>query len=416
MPLTTETITKLRSIVDASCADGIKGIPGATVVVVGKDGDDLFAHSSGKRGVASDEAMTLDNIFWIASCTKMLVGLACMQLVEQGTLKLDDGEHLENLCPELKTLQVLRPDGTLEKKTKTITLRMLLTHTAGFGYTFGNERLRDWWFPAGGDEFSGRFEDMLMPLLFQPGEGWHYGVNVDWAGIALERVTGLRLNEYLQKHILHPLGLHNMSMIPTQEMKAKLAYMHTKDQHGVLRPRDHPMRLPLVVNQESEAEVARVFHSGGAGMFAKPQEYCKVLAVLLNNGTCPRTGTQLLLPETVDEMFKNSIPDFPNFGRQGIPAAKPDLTHPLPDLYPVAGDPPQGWGLTFMLSNGGATGRSKQTCFWAGLCNVWWWCDREHGVAGMVCTQILPFGDAQVLGLWMGVESEVYNALAEASK
>lgn len=177
MAFTAETVTKLRGIVDASCADDQTGVPGATVVVVGKDGNDLFAHSSGKRGVASDEPMTLDHIFWIASSTKMLVGIACMQLVEQGILKLDDGEHLENLCPELKTLQVLRADGTLEKKNKVITLRMLLTHTAGFGYTFFNERLRDWCFPAGGDEFSGRFDDMLMTLLFQPGEGWEYGVS-----------------------------------------------------------------------------------------------------------------------------------------------------------------------------------------------------------------------------------------------
>jgi CubicO group peptidase (beta-lactamase class C family) len=122
--------------------------------------------------------MTLDNVYWIASCTKMLTGIACMQLVEQGKLKLDDGEHIENLCPELKKLKVLKPDGSLEEKKNGITLRMLLTHTAGFGYTFFNERLRDWSHPAGADEFSGRIEDiMTLPLLFQPGEGWEYGVS-----------------------------------------------------------------------------------------------------------------------------------------------------------------------------------------------------------------------------------------------
>ena len=176
MTLTAQTVEKLRGIVNASCADAKTNIPGATVVVVDKDGNDLFVHSAGKRGIASSEPLSPDNIFWIASCTKMLAGVACMQLVEKGLLKLDDGEHLEALCPELKNLPVLRPVRTFEKKTKTITLRMLLTHTAGFGYTFFNERLRDWSFPAGLDEFSGRFEDLQMPLLFQPGEGWEYGV------------------------------------------------------------------------------------------------------------------------------------------------------------------------------------------------------------------------------------------------
>lgn len=98
-------------------------------------------------------------------------------------------------------------------------------------------------------------------------------MNIDWAGIALERASGLKLNDYLQKHILQPLGLKNMSMIPTQEMKTKLAYMHSKDQDGVLRPRNHLLRAPLVVS-DNEAQAAALFHSGGAGMFAKPQEYC----------------------------------------------------------------------------------------------------------------------------------------------
>lgn len=142
----------------------------------------------------------------------------------------------------------------------------------------------------------------------------------------------------------------------------------------------------------------------------------EVLSVLLNDGTCPRTGVQLLSKQTVDDMFTNQIPKFPDFGRQSIPASKPYLTNAVPELYPVPGNPPQGWGLTFMLTNGGMTGRSTGTGMWAGLANLWWWCDREHGVAGMVCTQILPFADAKVLGLWVDIEAQVYKALAAASK
>lgn len=171
-----QTIDTLRSTVEAACFDHRTGVPGTTVVVVGKDGNELFAHSAGRRGVASLEEMTLDNVFWIASCTKAVTGIACMQLVEKGTLNLDDGEQIEGLCPELKTLKVLKRDKTLEDKKNAITLRMLLTHTAGFGYTFFNETLRDWSYPSGTDEFNGRMEEVISPLLFQPGEGWEYGV------------------------------------------------------------------------------------------------------------------------------------------------------------------------------------------------------------------------------------------------
>jgi hypothetical protein len=108
-------------------------------------------------------------------------------------------------------------------------------------------------------------------------------------------------------------------------------------------------------------------------------------------------------------MFKNQIPEFPNFGTQGIPPAKADLTNPIPSLYPGE---KQGWGLTFMLSDG-PTGRSSGTAHWAGLPNLYWWCDRETGVAGMICSQVLPFADGQVLGLWVSLESGAYKALSE---
>ena len=135
---------------------------------------------------------------------------------------------------------------------------------------------------------------------------------------------------------------------------------------------------------------------------------------MLNDGTCPVTGAKLLEKATVDEMLTNQITKFPDFARQGIPASKPDLTNPLPELYPQEGNPPQGWGLTFMV-NGGPTGRADSTVWWAGLANLFWWADRENGVGGMVCSQILPFGDPNVMGLWGQVEATVYQGLKAAS-
>jgi CubicO group peptidase (beta-lactamase class C family) len=129
MPFSPEVIQKLQETVESACADPHIDIPGASVVIVGRDGKELFAHAAGKRGVTSSEPMTLDTIFWIASCTKMAVGIACMQLVEQKKLSLDDGEGLEKLCPELRDAKVLMDDGSLVEKKKKITLRMLLSHT-----------------------------------------------------------------------------------------------------------------------------------------------------------------------------------------------------------------------------------------------------------------------------------------------
>lgn len=121
-------IPELKSQIDAVTSDP-EGAPGVVFAAVNKNGDIMFEHASGKTGVGKSEEMTMDSVFWIASCTKMITGIACMQLVEQGTLELDSVESVEKLCPELKKVKVLEEGGKLVDKKQGITLRMLLSHT-----------------------------------------------------------------------------------------------------------------------------------------------------------------------------------------------------------------------------------------------------------------------------------------------
>jgi CubicO group peptidase (beta-lactamase class C family) len=129
MSFTAEVTEKLQHTVEAAVTDPLSDIPGVSVIIISKDGQELFAHSAGKRGTSSNESMTLENIFWTASCTKMVAGIAVMQLVEKGVLELDNGDQLEELVPELRDVKVVQEDGTLVEKNKKITLRMLLSHT-----------------------------------------------------------------------------------------------------------------------------------------------------------------------------------------------------------------------------------------------------------------------------------------------
>lgn len=145
---------------------------------------------------------------------------------------------------------------------------------AGFGYAFFNEELRDFSHPIGFDEFSGDIRDILQPLIFQPGEGWQYGVNIDFAGLAVERATGMSLNDYCMKNIYQPLGLKNISMFPTAGMKKKLALMNHRKPDGSLIARDHLVRKSLIVE---EKDVGSVFNSGGGGAFSKPSDYARKL-------------------------------------------------------------------------------------------------------------------------------------------
>jgi CubicO group peptidase (beta-lactamase class C family) len=136
----------------------------------------------------------------------------------------------------------------------------------------------------------------------------------------------------------------------------------------------------------------------------------EILAVLLNDGTSPSTGKQLLKKSTVDEMFRNQIPHLPSLTEKPFPDAKPELTNASVGAYPTVEGDRQGWGLSFLIS-GGNSGRSLSTAHWTGLPNVFWWCDRDQGIAGIVCTQILPFGDRHSFKLWLDVEEGVYKGL-----
>ncbi|KAK5408729.1 hypothetical protein LTR20_009533 [Exophiala xenobiotica] len=397
----------LKAYIDAAVSDP-SGAPGVVVVAVNKLGEPIFEHAAGKIGLGKTDMISMDSVFWIASCTKMITGIACMQLVEQGRLALDDSDQVYKLAPELKEKRVW-DNGKLVPKTSEITLRMLLTHTAGFGYSFFDPRLSDWAGPLGLDEFSGSFHDYLsQPLVNQPGKTWEYGISLDWAGVLAERVSGLRLNDYFQENIFKPMGISNISMVPTEDMKARLAYMHLRSANGELRlhPNGHVNRRPLYAS--TEAEKAATFHSGGAGCFARPSDYAQVITLLLNNGTHPRTGTQILKKETVEEMFTNQIPEMPNFGRgEAVPPPKRDLINPVLEVYPGDGDSPQGWGLSFFLHlhDSGTGLHSKGTAWWAGLPNLYWWADRQRGFGGIVASQILPSSDAKMLDLWAGIEA-----------
>ncbi|VUC22992.1 unnamed protein product [Clonostachys rosea] len=418
--LSSKAVDSLQTLLNNACeAD----LPCASTTVVSANSE-LF-HYETASSVGQNDAIVIsqpghgslnlqdvsanDQVFWLASCTKLITSIACMQLVEQGKLALDDGDELEELCPELRDIKVLKSDGSMSEKNKQITLRMLLTHTAlnahiphlayfispslltlieaGFGYSFLNKKLEKYNY----NEFSGLAQDFHQPLVNQPGERFEYGISIDWAGIAVERVTKTNLRDYMQKHIFTPTGIKDLSLFPSKNMKDRLAGIWQRDANGCLSPRPYPLDKPLAQDQTSG-----IFHSGGAGVWGTAREYSR---------------KAILRPETVDMMFENQLPDDPNFARVALPAIKPELVNPASELYPLC--PPsesQGWGLGFMIS-GGVTGRSKHTVHWSGLSNCFWWCDRDNGVAGIVASQVLPFADLKAVQLWANVETAVYNGL-----
>ncbi len=215
-------------------------------------------HAVGKRALSSDREMTLDSVFWIASMTKAITAAAAMQMVEQGKLSLD--APIAGVLPDLDEPQVLEgfsADGApkLRPARRPITLRHLLTHTAGFCYDMWNGDMLRYLQVSGLPRISsGKNDALKTPIASDPGTRWEYGTNIDFAGKAVEVVSGLRLDVYLRDHLLEPLGMRDTGFKLTPELRERRVGMHTRNGDKSL------LEIPHEVEQNPE------FHVGGSGL------------------------------------------------------------------------------------------------------------------------------------------------------
>ncbi len=366
-------------------------VPGVVAAAAGADG--MFFHTAhGRRALPDGAPMTLDTVFRIASMTKALTATAAMQLVAQGKLALD--APAGEVVPGLAAPQVLegfdaagRP--RLRPARGAITLRHLLTHTAGFGYDTWNADLNAYAKacdvpPAR----TGKLAALAMPLTFDPGTAWQYGINIDWAGRMVEAASGLDLETYLRRHVCDPLGMADTSFLVRPDMQARLATVHAR-RDGAL--------VPL----RSEINPAREFYPGGGGLYSTAGDYLRFLRMLLGGGALD--GVRVLAADTVALMGQNHMGALEvQPMRTTTPAASNDF-----EAFPGMA---KKWGLSFMINTEAvAGGRSAGSLAWAGLNNTYYWLDPHAGVAGVLMTQVLPFGDPTVLGLLETFETGVYR-------
>lgn len=404
---------QITSLVDDAVSK-VNNIPGTSVAIANKNGDVIYQYSAGKDAHDSDKPMTDNSMYWIASCTKIAGTIVAMQAVEKGLVSLDSADDVEKYAPELANIPILKEvtesgDIVLVPKKNRITLRSLLSHTSGFGYSFFNPNLQKYCDIFNIDDLSADSRSISLPLDFEPGTKWEYGVGIDWALTVVSRAEGKTLNDLLQENVIKPAGVADTTMRPNAEQKSRIAGMNQRAADGTFSTGKRGLGAIL---SDDPVLNSQAIDSAGAGLFSRPSEYVKLLSVLLNGGVAAKTGARLLSEASVKEMYTNQIPQWPNFARTPIEAANPILTNPIPELLPQEGNPPQGWGLSWLLNTETlATGRRPGSGHWCGIANLYYWVDPESGVTGMVATQILPFGDMAVLTLFAQIEAAVYAGL-----
>jgi len=364
------------------------------VALAADENGPIYEGAAGPQAVGSNEPISADTMFRIASMTKMVATVGALQQVERGNLDLDT--PVEELLPEFADLQVL--DGfegkapILRPPASKATVRQLITHTAGLGYWFFNEDLKRWEEATGNPNvLSGSNEAFKAPLVADPGTRFEYGINTDWLGRVVEVAAGESLDRYLHDNVLQPLGMDNTVFLMDDAQRARSTPIHVRDDDG--------QWVPTEVDWSQQPE----WWAGGHGLYATPRDYLAFQRMLLNNGQLD--GERILSAESVRAAFTNQIGDldFP----ETIPTAEPQTTAAF------HGGPGLKWGFGLLLNTRQAPGmRAAGSGAWAGLFNTHFWVDQASGVTGAIYTQTLPFVEPRVFAVYTDFEKALYAALS----
>jgi CubicO group peptidase (beta-lactamase class C family) len=356
------------------------------VTYVARSGRVVDLQAFGKADVESGRPMQKDTIFRIASQTKAFTSVAVMMLVEEGKIGLADPVSRFIPAFEKTTVAVPPPAGAVAGSPvsvvpakRPITIRDLLTHTAGISY--GNGPAQDQWKAAGiqGWYFADRSEPVsavvermaALPMDAQPGEKYVYGYNTDVLGVVVEKVSGLTLADFIQKRIASPLGLVDTQFYLPPAQKERLATVYAaKD--GKIERATEPK-----TGQGHYVEGPRVGFAGGAGLLSTARDYGRFLQMMLNGGEID--GVRLLSPKTVELMTANHVGQL--FAERG------------------PNDAGRGFGLGFdVIEDLGKTGQygSVGAFGWGGAYHTTYWADPKEKLVVLLMTQLLPAGNSDL--------------------
>lgn len=357
-------MSRLASILASHVAQGpdtTNRLLGAAFALLDTNGHILHQSSSGRTALSpTSPPYNPSTITWIASLTKLITAVSILQLVESDLVTLD--QDVRPLHPALAALKVLKGidssgSPVLEENTRAITLRQLLTHTSGANYDLMEPDVQIWSQSVGrtANAISWSVEGFSTPFVFPPGEGWRYGASVDWAGLVLEKITGMTLGQYFEEKIFKPLGMSDTTFWPDRraDLKDRMAAF-------TLRPVSADGKGEPVVEVPSITPERHEVESGGAGLYSCMGDYVKFMAGLLQGRLLKEETRRLLFEPQLSGVQKEMMVKYVG------------LMH---DVF--APEFPEGLDIDFgfggMLNLEDVPGRRrKESVMWSGMANSHW--------------------------------------------
>ena len=388
--VSSERLARIDAVLEAYVEEG--RLPGAALVI-GRRGHVVYARAFGYRDREAGEPLEVTDLFRIASQTKAVISVGVMILQEQGRLLID--QNLGDFIPEFDstTVAVANEKGGYETvpANRKITVRDLLTHTAGIGYGWGPGAKR--WEEAGivGWYFADRDEPIAdtvarmgeLPMDAHPGDAFVYGYATDILGVVIERASGMPLDEFLRVEILGPLGMVDTHFYVPPENADRLTVVYSVTEEGGMERAPDPGHM---VGQGMYLEGPRKSFSGGAGLVSTPGDYARFLEALRRGGTLD--GRRILSPKTVQLMTVDHVHD----AWQGD-----------------GGGFGLGFGITEEIGWSGLPG-SPGAYAWGGAYHSTYWVDPAEELVVSYMTQVIP---AQGLDDHQRIRALVYQALVD---
>lgn len=353
-------------------------LPGATTLVA-RHGKVVFCESEGFRDLEATKTMTADTILRFYSMTKPITSVALMILYEAGLFQLDD--PVSEFIPSFKNTRVYvsgDPDDTVSEPLQTpITLHHLLTHTSGLTYGFGNEGPIPELYQKHHTDFDthdGPLEKVVerltqIPLEFQPGHRWNYGVSSDVLGRVVEVVSGQSLDVFFREKILDPLGMVDTGFAVPQDKADRFAALYVKNEENDLALRENPQESPMIGSVET--------FSGGSGLASTMADYFRFTEMLRRKGELD--GVRLLGRKTIEYMTTNHLPgDLADMGQ---------LTFNETTYEGI------GFGLGFSVMIDPAKAKVMGTpgeYAWGGYAGTAFWIDPQEDMTVIFLTQLIP--------------------------
>lgn len=337
---------------------GMKGLVddgklAGVVTLMARRGKVVHFAAHGKKDLRQPEPIAKDSIFRIYSMTKPVTGVAMLMLYEEGKWRLDD--PVSRYIPEFAKLVVYtgeNPDGTpkTEPARRSMTMRELMTHTAGLGYGLvGAHPVDKLFLKANVLDSTQPLATMIqkiagLPLVAQPGTRWSYSAAVDVQGYLVEKLSGMSFAQFLETRLFAPLGMKDTAFHLPAAKRSRLAQMHREDESGTL----------VASDREGDPTVVPQAAFGGHGLFSTASDYARFAQMLLDGGEFG--GARILAPRTVEMFRTNHV-----------------LAEPLKTMRQG-----QGWGLgAQVILDAAASGEpySDGSFHWWGIGGTWFWVD-----------------------------------------